>query len=84
MSSLAGGGVLNQVRHADGAKERAHRARRDIAALAAAGLGVSELHTAAIRPDRRSRQREANLLGCHRSGNARDQHHLRGGGVRYV
>ena len=60
MSSLAGGGVLNQVRHADGAKERAHRARRDIAALAAAGLGVSELHTAAIRPDRRSRQREAN------------------------
>ena len=35
--------------HADGAKERGHRARRDIAALAAAGLGVSELHTAAIR-----------------------------------
>lgn len=30
-------------------EERAHRARRDIAALAAAGLGVSELHAAAIR-----------------------------------
>jgi DNA-binding CsgD family transcriptional regulator len=30
-------------------EERANRARRDIAALAAAGLGVSELHTAAIR-----------------------------------
>ncbi|MDM8083771.1 helix-turn-helix transcriptional regulator [Cellulomonas cellasea] len=29
--------------------ERAHRARRDIAALAAAGLGVSDLHAAAIR-----------------------------------
>ncbi|HZE02321.1 MAG TPA: hypothetical protein VE155_11210 [Pseudonocardiaceae bacterium] len=37
------------MRHADGAKERAHRAGRDIAALAVAGLGVSELHTAAIR-----------------------------------
>jgi DNA-binding CsgD family transcriptional regulator len=30
-------------------EERAHRARRDIAALAAAGLGVSELHAQAIR-----------------------------------
>jgi hypothetical protein len=30
-------------------EERAHRARRDIAALAAAGLSVSELHAAAIR-----------------------------------
>lgn len=30
-------------------EERARRARRDIAALAAAGLGVSELHAAAIR-----------------------------------
>jgi DNA-binding CsgD family transcriptional regulator len=30
-------------------EQRAHRARRDIAALAAEGLGVSELHTAAIR-----------------------------------
>ena len=30
-------------------EQRAHRARRDIAALAAAGLGVSELHAAAIR-----------------------------------
>jgi DNA-binding CsgD family transcriptional regulator len=29
-------------------EERAHRARRDIAALAASGLGVSELHAAAI------------------------------------
>ena len=29
--------------------ERAYRARRDIAALAASGLGVSDLHTAAIR-----------------------------------
>jgi hypothetical protein len=29
-------------------EQRAHRARRDIAALAAAGLGVSELHAAAI------------------------------------
>lgn len=29
-------------------EERAHRARQDIAALAAGGLGVSELHTAAI------------------------------------
>jgi DNA-binding CsgD family transcriptional regulator len=29
-------------------EERAHRARRDIAALVANGLGVSELHTAAI------------------------------------
>jgi len=30
-------------------EERAYRARREIAALAAAGLGVSELHAAAIR-----------------------------------
>lgn len=30
-------------------EERAHRARRDIAALAAAGFGVGELHAAAIR-----------------------------------
>jgi DNA-binding CsgD family transcriptional regulator len=30
-------------------EERAYRARRDIAALAASGLGVGELHTAAIR-----------------------------------
>jgi DNA-binding CsgD family transcriptional regulator len=30
-------------------QERAHRARRDIAAMAAAGLGVDELHTATIR-----------------------------------
>ncbi len=30
-------------------EERAHRARRDIAALAAAGLSVSELHAAVIR-----------------------------------
>jgi hypothetical protein len=30
-------------------EERVNRARRDIAALAASGLGVSELHTAAIR-----------------------------------
>jgi hypothetical protein len=30
-------------------EERAHRARRDIAALAASGLGVSDLHAAAIR-----------------------------------
>lgn len=30
-------------------EQRAHRARRDIAALAAAGLGVSELYAAAIR-----------------------------------
>ena len=30
-------------------EERAYRARRDIAALAAAGLGVSELHAQAIR-----------------------------------
>jgi hypothetical protein len=30
-------------------EERAYRARRDIAALAASGLGVSDLHTAAIR-----------------------------------
>jgi DNA-binding CsgD family transcriptional regulator len=30
-------------------QQRAHRARRDIAALAATGLGVSELHAAAIR-----------------------------------
>ena len=29
-------------------EDRAHRARRDIAALAASGLGVSELHAAAI------------------------------------
>ena len=29
-------------------EERADRARRDIAALAASGLGVSELHAAAI------------------------------------
>jgi len=29
-------------------EERAHRARRDIAALATAGLGVSDLHSAAI------------------------------------
>jgi DNA-binding CsgD family transcriptional regulator len=29
-------------------EERAHRARRDIAALAASGLGVAELHAAAI------------------------------------
>jgi DNA-binding CsgD family transcriptional regulator len=29
-------------------EERAYRARRDLAAMAAAGLGVSELHTAAI------------------------------------
>jgi hypothetical protein len=29
-------------------EQRAHRARRDIAALAATGLGVSELHAAAI------------------------------------
>ncbi|HZA05091.1 MAG TPA: LuxR C-terminal-related transcriptional regulator [Propionibacteriaceae bacterium] len=29
-------------------EERAHRARRDIAALAASGLGVAELHSAAI------------------------------------
>ncbi len=29
-------------------EERAHRARRDIAALAASGVGVSELHSAAI------------------------------------
>jgi hypothetical protein len=75
LGAFAGGGVLNQVLHADDARaarlvesipefwecsverrhtlavweERAHRARRDIAALAAAGLGVSELHAAAIR-----------------------------------
>jgi DNA-binding CsgD family transcriptional regulator len=30
-------------------EERANRARRDIAALAASGLGISDLHTAAIR-----------------------------------
>jgi DNA-binding CsgD family transcriptional regulator len=30
-------------------EERGHRARRDIAALAASGLGVSDLHTEAIR-----------------------------------
>src|SRR5215213_6343479 len=30
-------------------EERAYRARRDIAALAAAGLGVNELHAQAIR-----------------------------------
>lgn len=30
-------------------EERAYPARREIAALAAAGLGVSELHAAAIR-----------------------------------
>ena len=30
-------------------EERAHRARRDVAALAAAGLGVGELHAEAIR-----------------------------------
>ena len=30
-------------------EERAYRARRDIAALATSGLGVSELHAAAIR-----------------------------------
>ena len=30
-------------------EERAYRARRDIAALAASGLGVSDLHAAAIR-----------------------------------
>jgi uncharacterized protein (UPF0303 family) len=29
-------------------EDRAHRARRDIAGLAVSGLGVSELHTAAI------------------------------------
>ena len=35
--------------HTDGMwEERAHRARRDIAALAASGLGVAELHAAAI------------------------------------
>ena len=33
-------------------EERAHRARRDIAALAASGLGVSELHAAGHPVDR--------------------------------
>ncbi len=43
MSGCAG------LTHTEGMwEDRAHRARRDIAALAASGLGVSELHAAAI------------------------------------